>query len=195
MSATVPESEGGTIAGTPVRPGRTMLAVGVVLSLLGLVAIVFPFVTGVSISIALGALLVVGALFHVAHAFGAGGWRGFALQALLAGIYAIAGIGLLANPVLGLATLTLLLVGYFLADGVVEVLLGVRMRGESGAMWFVASGVISIVLAGLLWAGWPSTAAWAVGLLFGISLLSSGLSMVFVGMRADRTERRTGATA
>ena len=194
MSETVPES-GGRATTQRMRPGRTMLAVGVVLSLLGVVAIVFPFVTGVSISIALGALLVVGALFHVAHAFGAGGWRGFALQALLAIIYALAGISLLVNPVLGLATLTLLLVAYFLADGVVEVLLGLRMRGETGSAWFVASGVISVVLAGLLWAGWPSTAAWAVGLLFGISLLSSGLSMVFVGMRADRTERRAATSS
>jgi uncharacterized membrane protein HdeD (DUF308 family) len=172
-----------------------MTVTGVVLSVLGLVAVVFPFVTGVSISVALGALLVVGALFHVAHAFNTGGWRGFVLQVLLAAVYAIAGIGLLANPVVGLATLTLLLVGYFVADGVVEILLGVRLRGEPGATWLVVSGVVSLVLAGLLWVGFPSTAAWAVGLLFGISLLSSGLSMVFVGMSGDRADAGRASAA
>jgi uncharacterized membrane protein HdeD (DUF308 family) len=172
-----------------------MTVTGVVLSVLGLVAVVFPFVTGVSISIALGALLVVGALFHVAHAFNAGGWRGFMLQVLLAAVYTVAGIGLLANPVLGLATLTLLLVGYFVADGVVEILLGVRLRGEPGATWLVVSGVVSLVLAGLLWVGFPSTAAWAVGLLFGISLLSSGLSMVFVGTSGDRADAGRASAA
>lgn len=195
MSATTPEESVESGAGRTVRPGRTMTVTGVVLSVLGLVAVVFPFVTGVSISIALGALLVVGALFHVAHAFNAGGWRGFMLQVLLAAVYTVAGIGLLANPVLGLATLTLLLVGYFVADGVVEILLGVRLRGEPGATWLVVSGVVSLVLAGLLWVGFPSTAAWAVGLLFGISLLSSGLSMVFVGTSGDRADAGRASAA
>ncbi|MWG35534.1 HdeD family acid-resistance protein [Halomarina oriensis] len=165
-----------------------MVATGVVVSLLGLLAIVFPFVTGVSISVLLGALLVVGALFHVAHAFSAGGVGGFALQVVLAAVYAIGGIALLANPVLGLVGLTLLLVGYFVADGVVEILLGVRLRGEAGGTWFVVSGVLSLLVAGLLWIGFPSTAVWAVGLLFGINLLSSGIALVFVGRRGTRTD-------
>ncbi|MFD1511777.1 HdeD family acid-resistance protein [Halomarina rubra] len=195
MSATVPESGDQMTTTDRVSSSRTMTAAGIVLSLLGLLAIVFPFVTGVSLSILLGALLVVGALFHVAHAFSAGGWKGFALQVLLAGIYAIAGIGLLANPVVGLATLTLLLVGYFLADGIVEILLGLRLRGDAGWVWLLASGVISVLLAVLLWVGFPSTAAWAVGLLFGVSLLSSGLSMVFVGRSSARAETDTAAAA
>lgn len=180
---------------TRARSGRTMVASGIVVSLLGLLAIVFPFVTGVSISILLGALLVVGALFHVAHAFSSGGLGGFALQVILAAVYAVGGIALLANPVLGLVGLTLLLVGYFLADGVVEILLGLRLRGEGGGIWFVASGVLSLLVAGLLWVGFPSTAVWAVGLLFGISLLSSGISMVFVGRQGSRTETETAAAA
>ncbi|MFB6171847.1 MAG: HdeD family acid-resistance protein [Haloarculaceae archaeon] len=160
---------------------RSLEVAGVVIALLGVLGIFFPFVTGLSISLLLGATLVVGALVHVAHAFRARGWKGFVGQALLAVVYAFAGISLLANPVLGLATLTLLLIAYFLVSGVVEVAVGLQIRGDPGWAWVVVSGALSVILAGLLWIGFPSTAAWALGLLFGISLLSTGLSMFAMG--------------
>lgn len=165
---------------------RSLEVAGIVIALLGVLGILFPYVTGISISLLLGGVLVVGALIHVAHAFRARGWKGFAWQAILAIVYAFAGISLLANPVLGLATLTILLIAYFLVSGIVETVMGLQLRGEPSWGWVVASGVLSIVLAGLLWAGFPSTAAWAVGLLFGISLLSTGISMYSVGRSAKK---------
>ena len=154
---------------------------GVVIALLGVLAILFPFVTGVSLSILLGALLVLGALVHVAHAFRAPGWKGFVGQVLLAIVYAFAGISLLANPVLGLATLTLLLITYLVVSGIVETAVGLRVRDQPAWGWIVLSGVLSIVLGVLLWLGFPSTAAWALGLVVGINLLSTGISMFMLG--------------
>jgi len=164
------------------------MGVGVLISVLGVVAILAPFVTGVTLSIVVGALLVVGGLGHVAHAFTAPGWTGSLWQVILALIYTFAGISLLANPVLGLTTLTLLLVFYLAIEGLAEIVLGLSMRSEPQWGWFVASGVVSLVLAGLLWAGFPSNAAWAVGLLVGLGLLSTGLAMVvtaYLGRRSS----------
>jgi uncharacterized membrane protein HdeD (DUF308 family) len=178
-------------ASTVSDHGRTLVGVGVVLSVLGFLAIVFPFVTGVSLSILLGALLVVGALVHAAHAFSTPGWLGSIAQVGLAILYAVAGIALLANPVLGLVTLTILLVAYFAVEGLVLVYMGLRLRPEGRWGWTVASGALSLVVAGLLFVGFPSTAAWAVGLLFGVNLLSTGLAMALMGRRG--TEATAGA--
>lgn len=171
---------------------RTLTVVGIVLAALGVLAILFPYVTGVSLSILLGILLVVGALLHVAAAFSAPGWTGSLIQVGLGLLYAVAGIGLLANPVLGLTTLTLLLVAYFFIEGVTLIVMGFIMRQEQSWFWSAVSGVISILLAAMLFAGFPSTAAWAVGLLFGIHLLSTGIGLVLVGRRTETPMMEAG---
>lgn len=171
-----------------IESRRAATVGGAIIALLGLFAILFPFFTGLSLSILLGTLLVLGALVHVAHAFSAGSLGNVLWQVLLAGLYAFAGITFLANPVVGLATLTVLAIGFFLADGVIELAWGFQNRRESGSVWFAASGVVSLLLAGLLWLGFPTSAAWAVGVLLGVNLLVTGVSMVVAG-------RRTGASS
>lgn len=167
---------------------RTLALAGGVIGLVGLVAIAFPFVTGMSISVLLGALLIVSGIVHGVHAFSAGSWRGSAWQVVLGIVSVLAGIVLLVNPVFGLVALTLLLVAYLLVDGVTELWMSVRMKGQEGRGWIAASGVISLILAGILWAGFPADATWALGLLVGISLLMTGLSMVFVAFAGRDAE-------
>ncbi len=168
-----------------------MMGAGALIAVLGILAVLFPFVTGISLSILLGALLVVGALVHVAHAF-SGGWKRFVVQGLLAAVYAVAGIVLMANPVVGLTTLTIILVAFLLADGVLEIIMGYRLRGERGASSLIVSGVLGLVIAGLIWAGFPSSALWAIGLLFGVNLLVTGVSMMFMA-RGSGTKTREEA--
>ena len=186
-SETIGTGEGG-IAPMPGLEAswRSLEIAGGIIAVLGLLGILCPYVTSVSISLLLGGALVVGGLVHVAHAFRARGWRGFAGQAALAIVYSFAGLSLLANPVLGLTTLTLLLIAYLLLSGVVEAVIGLQIRGDPKWGWVLASGVVSIVLGVLLLAGFPSTAAWALGLFFGISLLSTGVSMIVVGRGVHR---------
>jgi len=173
-----------------------LLGGGIILAILGFLAILFPFVPGITIALLLGALLVVGGVVHVAHAFSARGWKGFLWQVLLGLVYLAAGLLLMANPIVTLASVTILLVAYFLVEGVVEIFMGFRLRPESNWGWVIASGVVSLLLAGLLWVNWPSSAAWAVGLLLGVALLSSGISMILVawgGRRAARAGTPTSA--
>lgn len=165
---------------------RGGVAAGVILAVLGILAILFPFVTGLSLSILLGALLVVGAIVHVAHAFSAGSFWGAVWQVVLGVLYGIAGITLMANPVVGLATLTLLVIAFFLVSGIVEVGWAFAGRGKDGWLWLLASGGVSLLAALLLLAGLPSTAAWAVGVLFGVNLLVTGVSLVMLGMSSRR---------
>ncbi len=168
---------------------RTLMIGGAVIAALGVLAVIFPFVTGISLSLLLGAVLIVAGAVHVAHAFSAKGWKGVSLQVLLAIVYLVAGIGLMANPLLGLTTLTILLIAYFVADGIVEIVMGLRLRPEANWGWLVVSGALAFVVAGLLIASFPSSALWAVGLLFGVNLLMSGLSMIMVAMNGRNVAR------
>ena len=177
---------------TAVPRSRTLfVGGGILVALLGLIAVFSPFVTGIAITFVLGVVLLVGAVGHVVAAFSGRGWTGFAFQVLLAIIYAVAGISLLTEPIVGLVTLTLLLVAYLLVEGVVEVVQGFRVRPARGWGWLVGSGAISLVLAALLFAGFPATAAWALGLLVGLGLITTGISMVMVGMSGGREAERT----
>ena len=165
--------------------GRSATAAGVIIAILGLLAVVFPLITGISVSILLGAVLVVGALVHAANAFSAGTLGNVLGQAILAVLYGFAGIAFIANPVVGLATLTLLAIAFFLADGLVEIAWGLRSRGQPGTTWLLASGGVSLLLAGFLWLGFPSSAGWAIGVLLGVNLLVTGVSMILVGRGTD----------
>ncbi|MEA5389352.1 DUF308 domain-containing protein [Haloarculaceae archaeon H-GB2-1] len=97
----------------------------------------------------------------------------------------------MANPVVGLATLTILLIAYFIFSGFTEIALGLQMRSDPRWVWPIVSGLISLLLAGLLWVGWPSSALWSVGLLFGASLLSTGMSLMLVA-NSGRTAAAAG---
>ncbi|SFS00454.1 Uncharacterized membrane protein HdeD, DUF308 family [Halomicrobium zhouii] len=174
---------------------RSLEVGGILIVLLGLLAVVFPLVAGVSISLVLGGLLVVGGLVHVAHAFRARGWAGFAGQVLLAVVYVFAGISLLANPLLGLTTLTLLLIAYLLISGLVEVGVGLRLRGQPRWTLLLASGLLSVALGVILIAGFPSTAAWVVGLYVGINLIATGVSMVLMGRQVQREVTAVGGAS
>lgn len=160
---------------------RYVMGIGALIALLGVVAILTPLVTSIGLSLLLGVMLLVGALLHVAQAFYAGGFRKSMWQVVLAIAYGFAGAALLVNPLLGLVTLTVILIAFFAVEGMAEILVGLRMRSEPQWLWVVASGVVSLLLAGLLFARLPSSALWAVGLLFGINLLSTGVAMMFVG--------------
>ncbi|MBX0286037.1 HdeD family acid-resistance protein [Haloarcula salinisoli] len=152
---------------------------GVLLAILGLLALVTPFITGLALSILLGAALVVGALVHVAAAFSAGSARGVVWQVILGIAYGLVGISILANPLLGLTTLTVLVIAFFAVEGIVQLVWAVS--GAGSPLWLGLSGAISLLLAGMLLVGFPATALWAVGVLFGVDLLVTGISMAMHG--------------
>lgn len=170
------------------RGRRTLALAGVVIVAIGLLAIALPFATGIALTTLVGVLLLLGGIVHAGHAITADTWKGSLWQVALAIVTIGAGIVLLVQPIVGLLSLTLLVIVYLFADGIVELGTSLRMERGSGRSWVAASGVLSFVLAGVLWAGFPTTAVWLVGVVVGISLLTTGLSMVavsYVGQPVD----------
>jgi uncharacterized membrane protein HdeD (DUF308 family) len=167
---------------TPVTlvDGKRMTTFGVIAIILGILAMVAPVITGLSIALLLGVLVVVAGIVRLVWAFQAGSLGEGILKFLLAGLTLICGMLLVANPLFASGFLTILLSLYFIIDGVSEIAVGMGSRRG----WFIFGGIVSIVLGVLLWAQFPLSGAWALGILLGIKLLFIGLIMIMGGSAA-----------
>ena len=161
-----------------------VIGIGVVMMVLGVLAMAAPLVTGLAIAWMVGFVMLVGGVTRVVFAFRAQSWGLGILCALLGGIGVLAGLLTIAHPLLGLGFLTLLLACYLIVEGVTEVLFAFGMRPLPGWGWTLISGLAAIVLGTLIWSEWPVSGAWAIGLLVGIKFLFTGSSLMGLGIAA-----------
>jgi uncharacterized membrane protein HdeD (DUF308 family) len=167
------------------------IAVSVLLIVLGIIAIALPFVAGIAIASIVGWLLVFGGVTHVVAAFHARGAGAVLWEILVGLVYLVGGGYMVFHPLLGIATLTLFLAGVFFAEGILEVISFFGIRGQKGAAWMLFDGLITILLAGLIWAHWPSSSIWAIGTIVGISLVMSGVKWLMISMASRNILRMT----
>jgi uncharacterized membrane protein HdeD (DUF308 family) len=177
-------SELSDIARLPARVGTGW---GFAVMLLGVLAVMTPFVSGVAVTSLVAVLIAAAGLTMTMYAFKAGSFGKGVLQLLFGGITVICGVAMFLTPMVGMWTLTGLLMVYFLVDGVFAVVSGMRGRPAPGWGWLMISGIASIVLAALLYRQWPDSGTYAVGLLVGIRLIFTGWSIAMLGMLGDAT--------
>jgi len=163
------------------RNARMLLFVGIVTTVAGIVAILAPWISGLTVALFVGAALIVGGIARIVGAFGAASFGQGALAFLGGALGTIAGLIIAARPQLGLATLTLVLSGYLIADGVFGAIVAFRMRPERGWGWMMFSAILAGVLGVLLLSEWPLSGLWAVGTLVGINLVFFGIALASVG--------------
>lgn len=163
------------------RGGSSMSVFGVVCIILGILCMLAPGWTGMSIAVLVGLLVLLAGILRVTWAFRAASPRrglwSFAVGALMV----IAGLMLVTDPILASGLLTILLAAYFIVDGIVEFAAGSRLQPQAGAGWLMFGGILSIILGALIWAQFPLAGAWAIGILLGIKLLMVGGIMVVAG--------------
>lgn len=164
-----------TILSTARSP-RWSILLGALLLVAGLLAIVLPFLAAITASLFLGWLLFLGSILHFGYAWSERGTGAVLWQVLVGIVYLAAAISLLLWPVAGVFTLTLILGLYLTVEGIVELAVYIRLRALPGAVWFLIDGLISLLLAALIIAHWPSSSVWALGTLVGISLIFSGMA-------------------
>lgn len=153
---------------------------GIALIIAGAVAIAFPLFATVVVKIFLGWVFLIAGVVQVVQAFYTQKWSEFFLSLLIGILYVVVGGWLAFFPLTGIITLTILLAALFIVEGVLELGMGFRMRPKDGWVWMVISGIIAIAAGVLIFAGLPSTAAWAIGLLAGINMIFSGFSYIFL---------------
>ena len=170
------------------------LAEGIILSILGLAAILVPPIAGVFATVVFGWLfLIAGIVGLVAtlSAFGAPG-SGWSLLSAFAAV--IAGGVLLWKPLEGLMTLTYLLTAFFIVDGIFIIILAIAHRRELSGKWewMMVNGVIDLILAGIIIFGFPGTLVWAFGLLVGIDMIFGGASLIAMALEARKAPTHDG---
>jgi uncharacterized membrane protein HdeD (DUF308 family) len=171
---------------TPVEMIRHASSVsilwGVLLIVFGAAAVALPFLAAVAVNVAVAWLIVLAGVVHVVLAFRAHG-PGSMIWKLLVGIaYVCFGGYLILHPVLGVASLTLLLASLFLIEGVLDIVLFVKVRPIRGSTWVLFDAIISLLLGGMIYMQWPSSSAWAIGTLVGISMIFSGVARVMMSL-------------
>ncbi len=154
---------------------------GIATMIFGALAIMAPFITGVAVAVVVAVLLVASGLTQTTYAFKAGSFGRGLMQFLFGGITVLFGVAMFIWPLLGLASLTMLLAAFFLVDGSFSIAAGFQVRPIEGWGWMVFSGISSVVLAGLLWWQWPISGQYAIGVLVGARLIFSGWSMIMLG--------------
>ena len=164
---------------------KVFLIEGILLMILGLAAIIVsPPLASLAVTILLGWMFLISGIAGLVLTFWARQMPGF-WWSLISAILAIgAGIILLANPVQGTLTLTIVVGAYFLAEGVATIMYALEHRRELSERWswMLFAGLLDILIAAMIIAGLPGSAVWAIGLLVGINLLFGGASMVGVAL-------------
>lgn len=162
------------------------LVLSVLMITAGVIAICAPMIAGVAVTAIVAWLLIFSGLLHVGFAW-RGGRAGAVLWEILLGVvYGAIGLYVLANPAAGLASLTLAIAFYLLVEGVLEFALSFQLGPLPGSGWLLVDGIVTLLLAVMIWSTWPSSAAWAVGTLVGISMLFSGITRLMLSTAVRR---------
>lgn len=161
---------------------------GIVLVVLGLAAVVIPPLAGIATTIFLGWLLLIAGFVGLLSTFKARSAPGYWWSLLSALVAIVAGGILLWYPLQGLITLTYVLIGYLLADGLLTIVLAISHRRELSGRWewMLANGVVDFILAGIIFAALPGAFAWALGLIVGIDLIFGGTALIAMALSARK---------
>lgn len=167
------------------KNAKTARWVGVLLIITGIVSIFAPLAAGISVSILVGILLAFGGISQLILAFRAGSFGEGLLVFLFGLLGAVVGFYMLAQPDVALASLTLVLAGYFFVTGILEVIGAFGARPTKGWGWLLFGGIMSVILGIIIWRQFPVSGVWAVGVLVGVQLLMNGITLLAIAGTVD----------
>jgi len=174
---------------------RLFLVEGIILVILGLAAIIIPPIATLAVELLFGWLFLISGIAGAITTFMMRQAPGF-WWSLVAAILAIAvGVVMLLWPLSGVLTLTLLLITFFIIEGAASIMFALEHKRELSGRWgwMLASGMVDLILAAIILAGLPGTAAWALGLLVGINLVFGGTALIGMALHAREVDPRSAA--
>jgi uncharacterized membrane protein HdeD (DUF308 family) len=186
MNQTQAESIGRAVASAIHEHWVMFLIEGIILVILGIVAIVLPPIATIAFTIIIGWIFLVSGILGLITTFWARQAPGF-WWALISAIIAIAaGVVLLLWPISGAVSLTLVLIAFFVVEGIASILYAVEHRNQLTGRWgwMLVSGIIDLILAAIIFSGLPGTAVWALGLLVGINMVFGGVALIGMALAA-----------
>ncbi len=162
------------------------LVEGIVLLVLGALAIIVPPLATVAVTIVLGWLFLVSGVMGLFTTFWMRGAPGFWWALISAVLGIVVGVMLLASPLRAIIPLTILLVAFFIIEGITSIMFALEHKRELSGRWgwMLVSGIVDLILAAIIFAGLPGTAAWAIGLLVGINMIFGGSALIAMALHA-----------
>jgi uncharacterized membrane protein HdeD (DUF308 family) len=155
---------------------------GVALIILGMLAVGSPFLAAVAVNAFVAWLLVLAGVVHLTVAFHTREAGRLIWRVLVGLAYLSFGVYLIMHPALGVATLTLVLASLFLVEGILNIALFFQVRSIQGSSWLLIDGIITLLLGLMIYLQWPSSSAWAIGTLVGVSMIISGVTRVMLSL-------------
>jgi uncharacterized membrane protein HdeD (DUF308 family) len=161
---------------------------GIVLVILGFAAVALPWVATLTIELIIGWVFLLSGIMGLITTFWARHAPGFWWSLLSAIIGIAAGVVLLRWPIAGTLSLTLVLIAFFIVEGFASIMYAIDHRNQLSGRWgwMLASGIVDLILAAILLAGYPATALWALGLLVGINMVMGGAALIAMALAARK---------
>jgi len=167
------------------------VALSALMILAGVLGIILPPVAGLVATVFFGWLFIFSGAAHFVFAWHTRATGALIWELLVGTVYVVLGGYLLVNPVVGLVSLTFALAVYLFAEAVLEFAMGFGLRRLPGSGWLFFDGVVTLVLAILIWRTWPSNSIWVVGTLLGVSMLFSGVARLMISLARHRLAKGT----
>jgi uncharacterized membrane protein HdeD (DUF308 family) len=153
----------------------------------GIIALLYPILSSFAVVLVLGWILIFSGIVQGISLIGAQNVPHFWLQLVSVVLSVIVGVLLLRHPGAGLLTLTLLLIVFFMVEGISKLIFALTIRPFPNWGWVLASGIVGILLSFYLWASLPITAIWLLGVLLGIQLICEGAALGYLAWRARQS--------
>ena len=164
---------------------KLVLAQGILLMVFGLLAVATPNIATLAVEIFVGWLFFIAGIFRAVSVWHARQMPGFGWSMLSGLLAVLLGLILIARPLAGVLTLTMVLIAFFILEGITAIVVAVQHREHLRSWgWVLFSGIVDLLLAYLIWAGWPNSTDWAIGLLVGINMVFLGLSLLMTALAA-----------
>lgn len=164
------------------------LVEGVLLVVAGVLAIIYPVISSAAVIVLLGWLLIASGVLQGLSLIGARQVPHFWLQLISVILAILIGFLFLRDPTQGLMTLALLLIIFFMMEGISKVVFALTIRPFPNWGWVLASGLVGILLALILWASLPVTAVWLIGVLLGVNLMSIGAAIAYLAWHVRKSD-------
>jgi len=193
VQAILPDSISRNLADSLKRNKKSCLWIGIAMSLVGVLSMLFPVVSSFSITVFIGMFLFVSGVFTTLGAFSVAGTGPFFGYMLLGLLKLGAGLIVSFHPLTGMLYLTSLVGIVFIFEGAFEMTLAFELKPLKGWGWQLFSSVFSIVAGGVIISTLPTASLWLVGFVFGINILSSGVAIIFISKNVDEIAKHIQA--
>ncbi|MFO1149146.1 MAG: HdeD family acid-resistance protein [Alsobacter sp.] len=163
-----------------------IVGIGVLLLVFGMVALGSVVTATVASVWTVGLMMILSGASEMAHGFAMKTWGKSILWIILGLLYGLAGVFTFMNPLLAAGVLTLLLGAGLVASGIVRIILAFQMKSCQPWIWVVLSGLVTVLLGGMILAHWPASSLYVLGIFLGIDLVFAGVSWIMMGLALRR---------